>query len=167
VFGKDRITSDKFLRRTGMLFGAERTWAEIEKNTPEMKALLEAFTRGANAHISSLSERDYPFEFRLLGYKPEEWSPLKCLLINQLMAFDLTFQGQLGDVVMEEMREKLGDTAFAELYPNNMPINFPQSPEKQGVVRKGANEEIKNKQTVAQTLLSAPQDAQLLQKFSV
>jgi penicillin amidase len=158
VFGKDRITSDKFLRRTGMLFGAERTWAEIEKNTPEMKALLEAFTRGANAHISSLSERDYPFEFRLLGYKPEEWSPLKCLLINQLMAFDLTFQGQLGDVVMEEMREKLGDTAFAELYPNNMPINFPQSPEKQGVVRKGANEEIKNKQTVAQTLLSAPQD---------
>jgi penicillin G amidase len=140
VFGKDRITSDKFLRRTGMLFGAERTWAEIQRNTPEIEELLEAFTRGANAHISSLSERDYPFEFRLLGYKPEEWSPLKCLLINQLMAFDLTFQGQLGDVVMEEMREKLGDTAFAELYPNHLPMNAPQSPEKQGIVRKDKDE---------------------------
>jgi penicillin G amidase len=155
VFGKDRIISDKFLRRTGMLFGAERTWTEIQKNTPEIKALLEAFTRGANAHISSLSERDYPFEFRLLGYQPEEWSPMKCLLINQLMAFDLTFQVQLDDVLMDEMRTTLGDTAFAELYPNHQPMNAPQSPEKQGVVRKdearaargGLKAEGKNAQT--------------------
>lgn len=135
IFGADRIKTDQFLRRTGMMLGAERTWNEIQRHSPEVKAVLEAFTSGANAYISSLSPKDYPFEFRLLDYAPEAWSPVKSILVNQLMAFDLTFQGQLDDVVMEEMRQKLGDSAFHELYPNHSVLNVPQSPETRGVVR--------------------------------
>ncbi|MCU0424852.1 MAG: penicillin acylase family protein [Candidatus Kapabacteria bacterium] len=135
IFGADRVKTDQFLRRTGMMLGAERTWEQVQKNAPEVKAVLEAFTSGANAYISSLSPKDYPFEFRLLDYAPEAWSPVKSILVNQLMAFDLTFQGQLDDVVMEEMRQKLGDSAFQELYPNHSVLNVPQSPETQGVVR--------------------------------
>ncbi len=135
IFGADRIKTDQFLRRTGMMLGAERTWEQIQKNSPEVRLILEAFTNGANAYISSLSPKDYPFEFRLLDYAPEAWSPVKSILVNQLMAFDLTFQGQLDDVVMEEMRQKLGDSAFQALYPNHSVLNVPQSPEVQGVVR--------------------------------
>ena len=161
IFGKDRIKTDKFLRRTGMMMGAERTWAETQKTSPEITALLEAFTRGANAYILNLSPLDYPFEMRLLGYAPEAWSPLKSILVNQLMAFDLTFQGQLDDVVMEEMRIKLGDSAFAELYPNNMPINAPQSPEVRGIARKSPAS------VAHKTLLSAPLHKQQLAQTEV
>jgi penicillin G amidase len=134
IFGAERVSTDRFLRRTGMLFGAERTWDAMQKNNSPMKVVVEAFTRGANAYIQNLSERDYPFEFRLLGYTPEEWTPLKTILVNQLMAFDLTFQPQVDDVLMQEMNAKLGDSAFQELYPNHSPLNVPQSPEKRGVV---------------------------------
>lgn len=134
IFGADRVKTDQFLRRTGMMIGAERTWESVQKNSPQTKAVLEAFTNGVNAYISGLSENDYPFEFRLLGYAPEAWSPIKSILVNQLMAFDLTFQGQLDDVVMEEMRGKIGDSAFQALYPNHSVLNVPQSPEAQGVV---------------------------------
>jgi penicillin amidase len=134
IFGADRVKTDQFLRRTGMMMGAERTWESVQKNSPQTKAVLEAFTSGVNAYVSGLSEKDYPFEFRLLGYAPEAWSPIKSILVNQLMAFDLTFQGQLDDVVMEEMRGKIGDSAFQALYPNHSVLNVPQSPEAQGVV---------------------------------
>ena len=134
IFGADRVKTDQFLRRTGMMLGAERTWESVQKNSPQTKAVLEAFTSGVNAYVSGLSEKDYPFEFRLLGYAPEAWSPIKSILVNQLMAFDLTFQGQLDDVVMEEMRGKIGDSAFQALYPNHSVLNVPQSPEAQGVV---------------------------------
>lgn len=134
IFGADRVKTDQFLRRTGMMMGAERTWESVQKNSPQTKAVLEAFTSGVNAYVSGLSEKDYPFEFRLLGYAPEAWSPVKSILVNQLMAFDLTFQGQLDDVVMEELRGKMGDSAFQALYPNHSVLNVPQSPEVQGVV---------------------------------
>jgi penicillin amidase len=134
IFGADRVKTDQFLRRTGMMMGAERTWESVQKNSPQTKAVLEAFTSGVNAYVSGLSEKDYPFEFRLLGYAPEAWSPVKSILVNQLMAFDLTFQGQLDDVVMEELRGKMGDSAFQALYPNHSVLNVPQSPEAQGIV---------------------------------
>lgn len=133
VFGRDRLETDRFLRRTGMALGAERSWKQIQERFPRERAVVEAFTRGVNAYIERLSPKDYPFEFRLLDYAPEKWTPLKSLLVSQLMAFDLTFQTQMSDVAMEEIRSQLGDEAFAELYPNHSVLNVPQSPEPQGV----------------------------------
>ncbi|TAE25463.1 MAG: penicillin acylase family protein [Candidatus Kapaibacterium sp.] len=137
IFGAERIKADQFLRRTGMMLGAERTWENIQRENSDVKNVLEAFTSGANAYISTLSPNDYPFECRLLGYAPEAWSPLKCILVNQLMAYDLTFP--MTDIVMEETRKKLGDSAFAALYPNHAVISVPQSPEERGVVRPASN----------------------------
>lgn len=137
IFGAERVKTDQFLRRTGMLMGAERTWEKIQNETPEVREILESFTNGVNAYIANLSPNDYPFEFRLLGYAPEAWSPLKSILVNQLMAYDLTFP--MSDIVMEEMRQKLGDSVFAELYPNHSVLNVPQSPESRGVVRAASN----------------------------
>ncbi|MCS6808708.1 MAG: penicillin acylase family protein [Bacteroidota bacterium] len=135
ILGESMIKTDKFLRRTGMMLGAEHTWEYIQRTSPTMQAVLEAFTRGVNAYIARLTPSDYPFEFRLLDYAPEAWSPIKSILVNQLMAFDLTFQPQLDDVVLEGVRRTIGDSAFTALYPQHGVLHVPQSPEPQGIVR--------------------------------
>lgn len=129
------VETDKYLRRTGMLWGAERTWSAIAQSNAPTKAIIEAFTQGANAYINTLSLADYPFEYRLLGTAPELWSPLKTILINQLMAFDLCFTTQTNDVRFAELVERLGAERFAELYPDHSSLPVPHNPEPKGVLQ--------------------------------
>ena len=89
ILGPERIPLDRFFRRNGLTYGAENLLSELDKK-PEIKALLQAYTDGVNERIKQLRPRDYPFEFKLLGYKPEEWSILKTALLLKFMAFDLT-----------------------------------------------------------------------------
>ena len=86
--GKNFLKIDKFFRRLGMVYSAEKSLHAIESN-PQMKATCDAYTAGANAYISSLKEKDYPLEYKLLNYKPEPWTNLKSALLAKYMAYDL------------------------------------------------------------------------------
>jgi penicillin G amidase len=134
VFGSDFVARDKYLRRTGMLYGAERSWELIQRSSPVMKQVLERYADGVNAYIATLDDRTKPFEFRLRSYSPEPWTPVKTLLTNQLMAFDLCFLGQVQDVANADLMRVLGAEAFAQLYPDHAPISEPYSPEPKGVL---------------------------------
>jgi penicillin amidase len=143
ALGAEQVERDKYLRRTGMMWGAERSWEAVQKATDStsktMKKLLEAYTAGVNAYIASLRPTTFPFEFRLLGYAPEAWTPLKTILINQLMAFDLCFTIQTTDVKFAALAQTLdaryGAGTFAALYPDHSPMPEPYSPEPKGVLR--------------------------------
>lgn len=134
ILGPSMIETDRFLRQTGMVWGAEKNMQRIlEQDTIELE-LLRAFAKGVNAYTADLAYKDYPLEFKLLGYAPEPYTEMQILLVLQYMVFDLTYRSD--DVVYTALRERLGDTAYNTLYPEFADLAIPIMPEKGGVVKK-------------------------------
>ncbi len=117
IVGEERLPTDRFFRRLGMVYGAEQTLANIEKN-PEMKATVQAYADGVNAYIKTMKPEQIPFEYKLLDYKPEAWSPLKTYLFMMFMAYDLTARGATTDLQMTNAKNYFGYDDFDKLYPN-------------------------------------------------
>ncbi len=117
IVGKARVPTDRFFRRLGMVYGAEQTLAAMDKD-PEMKATLDAYTKGVNAYISSLKPEQLPFEYKLLDYKPEAWTPLKTYLFLMFMSYDLTARGATTDLQMTNAKNYFGYDDFDKLYPD-------------------------------------------------
>ncbi len=90
IVGDKALDYDKTARRKGMVFAAENTISAINNNEEILKA-VNAYTNGVNAYINSLKQGDLPFEYKLLGYKPEPWTNLKVALLLKYMANDLSF----------------------------------------------------------------------------
>ncbi|MCS7081729.1 MAG: penicillin acylase family protein [Bacteroidota bacterium] len=123
VLGPAFLERDRDFRRTGMAWAARRAAERLRQEKGIDWMLLEAFSQGVNAYVSRLRPQDYPLEFRLLGYRPELWSPERSLLIALLQAFELTFR--LDDLAMSQLAERLGQEAVRELYPQHSPIAEP------------------------------------------
>ncbi|MCB9257356.1 MAG: penicillin acylase family protein [Chitinophagales bacterium] len=83
------IAFDKNQRRMGLSYGAKNK-LDLINSDPFSKNLLESYTAGVNAYISSLSSTDYPLEYQLIGYQPEEWSAYKTTLLLMNMSNVLT-----------------------------------------------------------------------------
>ncbi|TAF52850.1 MAG: penicillin acylase family protein [Sphingobacteriia bacterium] len=118
IVGADRIKTDQFFRRLGMKLGAERTKANVEKNSPEMAAAIEAYAKGVNAYIASLKPEELPFEYKLLDYQPETWTTLKTYLFQMFMSYDLTARGVTSDLQMTNARNHFGYADFDQLFTN-------------------------------------------------
>src|SRR5690606_24439720 len=66
---------------------AEKSWQGYDS---ESKQVLEWFAEGVNAFIDEAKEKEtLSYEFSLLGYEPEEWTPVDSLAIGKFMAYDL------------------------------------------------------------------------------
>ena len=90
ILGSDPrfLSFDREQRRLGMVYGAENALREIEKD-PLSKKAVSAYSAGVNAYINLLTESTLPVEYKLLGYKPENWSNLKVALFLKMMSKDL------------------------------------------------------------------------------
>jgi penicillin G amidase len=84
---------DRRQRRLGMVYGAEKALEDI-MNDPELRVAADAYTAGVNAYISSLSYKDLPFEYKLMGYAPEPWTNLKFGLVYMTMSNTLNLSEQ-------------------------------------------------------------------------
>ncbi|MFT4024755.1 MAG: penicillin acylase family protein, partial [Flavihumibacter sp.] len=85
--GGKLLDYDRNMRRLGMIWAAEKSVEEADRN-PASKAQYEAYARGVNAWIAQLSESQLPVEYKLLGYYPEQWTPLKTALFLKFMSYD-------------------------------------------------------------------------------
>jgi penicillin amidase len=83
--GAKGINYDKEQRRLGMKFAAENALKEMEKD-PFSLSLFSAYTKGVNAYIHSLKESEIPLEYKLLDFKPEEWTNIRTALLLKMMA---------------------------------------------------------------------------------
>lgn len=123
VLGPDLLERDRLQRRKGLTTAAANSVAAWAGQPKEM-ALIKSYADGVNAYIATLKPCDYPLEFKLLGYEPEPWSPFKSALFFKSMAETLCFKSD--DVASTYTRQVLGDTLFAQLYPevnlNNSPV---------------------------------------------
>ncbi|MCP3739218.1 penicillin acylase family protein [Rossellomorea sp. BNER] len=94
VIGKATLDRDKFFRTLGLRRAAE---ASLDTYSEEARKVLEWYAEGVNAFMEEAKENGtLPIEFTLLGYKPNEWTPIDSLTIGKYMAFDLGghWQGQ-------------------------------------------------------------------------
>ena len=125
VIGKKAFDFDRRQRRKGMVYGAERSLAVMDAE-PRTKNMLDAYRDGINAYINTLKYRDYPLEYKLMGFAPEQWTNLKSALLLKYMADDLT--GNSNDIPMTYLREMLTPDMFALLYPGSISGSSPVIP---------------------------------------
>ncbi|MEI6189931.1 MAG: penicillin acylase family protein [Chitinophagia bacterium] len=118
IAGADKLPIDRFFRRLGMVYGAEQTEANINATNPLMKTTLDAYTAGVNAYIKQLDPADLPFEFKLMNYAPEDWTPKKTYLFLMFMSYDLTGRSANADLQLTNTRDYLGYDLFDKLYTN-------------------------------------------------
>jgi len=126
--GTNFLEIDRYFRRLGMVYAAEKALDAVEKD-PEIKAACNAYTDGVNAYIATLNESSYPLEFKLLDYKPEPWTNLRTQLLSKYMAFDLA--GSEKDFERTNARSVFTKEQFEAFYPYGQdsldPIN-PKGP---------------------------------------
>ncbi len=117
ILGEERLPIDRMFRRLGMVYGAEQTMQQAEKN-PELKTAVDAYAEGVNEYIKSLKPEQLPFEYKLLDYQPEEWTSMKTYLFLMFMSYDLTGRGSVTDLQMTNAKNYFGYDDFNALFPN-------------------------------------------------
>ncbi|CAG5071771.1 Acyl-homoserine lactone acylase QuiP [Dyadobacter sp. CECT 9623] len=115
ILGRVTIEMDQQSRRLGMGYGAEANF-KIAMSEPQSRTALLGYTAGVNAYINQLAPKDYPIEFKLLGYKPEPWKPINTLYMLEQMT--LTLAGRSNEVAMTELLKKYGKGVIDQIYPN-------------------------------------------------
>ncbi|MBC8155845.1 MAG: penicillin acylase family protein, partial [Bacteroidetes bacterium] len=148
VVGERALEFDRFNRRLGMGYGAEQSIRAMMAD-PKSRESIDAYTAGINAWIGQLKPAQYPVEYKLLGYAPEPWVPIKCAyLLKQLTS---TLASGADDLLMTNVLQKYGPALTADLFPNYpaaedpiipvgtkwgfLPLELPASPELIGPIR--------------------------------
>lgn len=117
VMDNERLLNvDRMQRRMGMAWAAEAMVQEMEKD-PTSKMMLDAYTAGVNSYIGSITEATLPFEYKLLGFRPEPWSNLKIALFIKLMSADLAGLGYAPDLEFTNMKAVFSEEQMALLFP--------------------------------------------------
>ncbi len=125
LVGERALETDRFNRRMGMGFGAERA-AEMMLADPTSKMVVEAYTAGINAYIKSLKPSQYPVEYKLMGYAPEPWTPIKCAYLLKLMTSTLAMGAD--DLRMTNIMRKHGPDVVTDLFPDYPTLESPIVP---------------------------------------
>ncbi len=143
LFGRRALHFDRMMRKLD-LYGYARLAARSQ--TPETRAVLEAYAAGVNAHIASIRGgipgRAGP-EFLVFGSEIDPWTPIDSMAVVKGMALLLSngarfetrrarFARKLGNKLAAELFPGYPDAAiialpeYAELFPGAV---FPKSPE--------------------------------------
>lgn len=109
---------DRRQRRLGMVYGAKQSLKSMD-NHP---AIIQ-YTKGVNSFIESLDYNNLPFEYKLLNYRPEPWTNLKCALMFKSMAQSLNMDDK--DLEMTNALKLYGKAMVDLLYPDDENVGDP------------------------------------------
>jgi penicillin amidase len=108
ILGPDGLQSDLVARTVGLHRIAAAEW---ERLSSEVRGVLEAFSAGVNAFLNTTDV--WPIEFDLLDYRPERWSPIDSLAIENEFRWYLT--GRFPVIVIPELAKRsLGEGPLYE-----------------------------------------------------
>ncbi len=116
IVGERALEFDRLQRRIGLKDMTLKFHEELMRND-ELSVLVIAYTNGVNKYLSTLDPGDYPIEFKLLNYGPEEWTTLKTCMAYALLSSTLS-RGE-SDLENTNARELFGDKMFGLLFPEN------------------------------------------------
>ncbi|MFS0673933.1 penicillin acylase family protein [Ornithinibacillus sp. 179-J 7C1 HS] len=121
VIGELSVNQDKYFRTLGLRRAAEDSY---EVYSDESKEVLDWFALGVTTYIhEAKAENKLPIEFTLLGFEPDDWSPIDSLTIGKYMAFDLAGHWQqqaFNYYLLNEFDEEKAYELFPA-YPENRP----------------------------------------------
>ncbi|MBN2223669.1 MAG: penicillin acylase family protein [Deltaproteobacteria bacterium] len=111
---EELIAADKYMRWISLGGYAKQ---EIKKFSTETKAVLNAYCDGINRAVA---DSGVPFEFKLVGYKPEPWTPEDTVLMSMITAFiGLTqSQGDMEKLIIQMIQEGVSIEKLMELLPS-------------------------------------------------
>ncbi|SDE27763.1 penicillin amidase [Mucilaginibacter pineti] len=115
VLGPNLLEMDRYHRRMGIVYGAEKTLKAMMQE-PAIRQMVLAYTEGINAYIHQLGPREYPLEFKMLDYAPEDWKPINCAFLLKLMSE--TLAGGSNEFAMSNILKQFGAKATNDLFPD-------------------------------------------------
>ncbi|MEX0649053.1 MAG: penicillin acylase family protein [Balneolaceae bacterium] len=115
--GGDLVEYDRYQRRLGLLDGARKA-AEYMQGLPETGTALDAYSKGINAYINSLTTGEYPLEYKILNTQPQQWSPMHSALLLKYMT--QTLASRASDIATSNTLAYLGEE-FVNTYLSQMP----------------------------------------------
>ncbi len=113
--GTRAIHYDREQRRLGMVYAAENALKEVGKD-PVATKIFNAYTKGVNSYISSLTEAKLPLEYKMLNIKPEKWTNLRTALLLKMMAKMLS-SGTEHDLEFTNAKSVFTPSELKMLYP--------------------------------------------------
>jgi len=130
ILGESLIPVDQYYRRLGVRRVADRDWPLLNQ---EAQNILQAFSDGINAAVTSMSE--LPPEFKLLDLEPEPWTPT-----DSIALWKVIFLTQSGDynskIFRAALARELGVQALTLLgpeYPEEAPVICPPGSKSKGL----------------------------------
>ncbi len=116
IFGTAALEQDKEWRRFG--FG-EIANESVSQLTPELRDALNSYARGVNAYIATLDEKSLPVEFRILQYKPSQWTPTDTIVIGKILAYALstTWQNDILRASLSKISKEKYDDVTNQVTP--------------------------------------------------
>ncbi len=125
LLGTATLQLDREARAQGLAWGAERKWKAIP-DSAENHRLVTAYADGINAYIAQMGPDDLPFEYRLLGAKPQAWKPQYTYYLLARMALTLAWNDE--ELRRANIEALVGPRAAEALFPINAPIQEPIQP---------------------------------------
>lgn len=119
IFGKMTLEEDKRWRRFNFAKIADES---VTLFSPELRAVLDNYTRGVNAYIASLDEKTLPVEFKVLQYKPREWTASDTLVIGKILADALSTTWR-SDLIRASLQTSISKEKFDDLNRQTTPYD--------------------------------------------
>jgi penicillin amidase len=120
ILGEELVEVDLFFRKIAA--------AGVNRKIPDDLAYLQKFfVDGVNAYLKTHSDR-LPFEFKLLGYKPEPWTAEDYIAILKVLNWGLS-SGWRVDLTAARILEKVGMEKWKEafpVWPDHAPLILPE-----------------------------------------
>ena len=109
----DLIEADTFMRWLNLSGDAAE---EAHHLSADLKTVLEAYCKGVNDAVLSTGT---PFEFKLVGYTPDAWTPADALLIAKMIGFVglSQMQGDAEKLILQLIQNGLDVGQVKELFP--------------------------------------------------
>jgi len=113
IFGADFVTADQLFLSLNFDKKSEKMLAGMPA---DLRACLDAYCEGINAYIDQNSNR-LPFEFAVLGYKPEHWLPEHSTNLLGYFTWGLTTPWNI-ELLLFQIAQQTGNEKMMELVPD-------------------------------------------------
>ncbi len=122
VVGARALEYDRSQRRFGMVYAAENAFEALKDNELAV-AMANHYAEGVNAYIESLNYESLPFEYKLLDYSPEGWTPFKSAMLLKSMSQTLAASNK--DVGMTNALKLFEKDTLDMLFPDRETVGDP------------------------------------------
>ncbi len=93
------------------------SFEELEKLTSRSREIFDAYSRGINDAVAATGT---PFEFRMMGYRPDPWTPADTILMGKLISYVglSQVQGDMEKFIIQLIQNGVDAARIKELFPS-------------------------------------------------